>query len=620
MEKNSDELTQKIEVNLAKLTEDIIKGEPGSKEELKEKIKCLKTELKQNGRLIENGKTVVMKDGPLNNILVKLEEFFGEVSGIGDIEEKLKTTINCIPDKQANKQIKHALLAIRDASVQLREEGSYGTALKILKVIDTEILPRVRKYLSENEERKLKILILQERELVLSRWGKIDSAIKVIDECCELPDYNAKDFIESQIKKSFLLTYKGEFNQAVNILKETLEYECSRQVDKRDLKLAAEIHRSLGIAYRGQGAYKKAVKWFEKAKGEFEKAGDELGIQNTLWGIGIVRHLTGEWEEAIEIWHSLLDFFTRHQDSDLDHKYKEKPFSVLQIKLFVELARTLLFCGRFQEAENTLTKALLNLPELQYRDSDSLEAYIHLFFSELYFYQNKIQEASKAIAKVRQINDERKANKKSTFKELKILSNEIKVLLAQNNADEAKKKLEAQFDSCKSNWDLATYYRLLGLIEKYELNFGLAKKAYESSLEITKESGASSLSDELLYAELLIEMSRTGNRKASQEAKILLTRLEAKVEEKRLLAFILECDLLKAQLACSHSNYDEAYKLLQDVVKKADNFSLFRQKEKAKEAINLIEQEGQQFRAEKTKEMSVFRYLEDARRILEENS
>ena len=76
MEKNSNDFKQKIEVNLAELTEDIIRGEPGSKEELKEKIKCLKTEIKQNGRLIENGKTLAMKVGPLNNILVNLEEFF----------------------------------------------------------------------------------------------------------------------------------------------------------------------------------------------------------------------------------------------------------------------------------------------------------------------------------------------------------------------------------------------------------------------------------------------------------------------------------------------------------------------------------------------------------------
>lgn len=620
METNSNDLTKKIEVNLAKLTEDIIRGEPGSKEELKEKIKCLKTELRQNGRLIENGKTLDMKVGPLSNIFIKLEEFFGEISGLREIEEKLKTVISSITDKQADEQVKQALLAIRDVSVQVREEGSFNTALEILKLTDTEILPRVTMYLSEQDERKLKILLLQELETTLSKWGKIDSAIKVIDECCDLPDYKTEDFIESQIKKSFLLTYKGEFNQAVNVLKKTLEYECSRPIEKRDLKLSAEIHRSLGIAYRGQGAYKKAVKWFEKAKAEFEKAGDELGIQNTLWGIGIVRHLCGEWQKAIEIWQALSEFFSIHQNSALDHKYGEKPFSVLRIKLYVELARTYLFCGQFQDAENTLTKALTILPELRYKDTDSLEAYIHLFFSELYFYQNKIEKASEAILKVRQINNERKALNKGTFSELKILNNEIKVLLAQDKADKAKKKLMTQFTSCKSNWDLATYYRLLGLIEKYEMNFGLAKKAFESSLEKTKEIGASSLSDELLYAELLIEMSRTGKQKAYLEAKSLLTRLETEVVEKNLPAFILECDLLKAHLAYTRSNYDYAYKIYSEVVRKAEKFSLFRQKKKALEAINMIEEEGQQFRAEKAREMSVFRYLEDARRILEENS
>jgi len=211
-----------------------------------------------------------------------------------------------------------------------------------------------------------------------------------------------------------------------------------------------------------------------------------------------------------------------------------------------------------------------------------------------------------------------KSQQKEPINELKMLKYEIQVLLALNKVEEARTKLLEQYKDCKSNWDQASYYHLLGLIEKHELNFGLAKKAFQSSLEKTKEIGAAALSDELMYLDLLVEMSRTGNPKVLKEAEKLLSDLETEVNKKKLSALILECNLLKAHLARFQSNYDKAYQLYSEIIRDADTYHLYRQKKKALEAINLIEQEGQQLRA--TKDLSVYRYLEDARRILEENS
>ena len=120
-------------------------------------------------------------------------------------------------------------------------------------------------------------------------------------------------------------------------------------------------------------------------------------------------------------------------------------------------------------------------------------------------------------------------------------------MLALDKAEKAKKKLTEQYDKCKSNWEYSAYYRLLGLVEKHAMNYGLAKEAFKSSLKTTKEIGASSLSDELLYIELLVEITRTGNEKAYKEAESLLEGLKLEVTDKRLPAFILECNLLKAQ-------------------------------------------------------------------------
>jgi tetratricopeptide (TPR) repeat protein len=387
----------------------------------------------------------------------------------------------------------------------------------------------------------------------------------------------------------------------------------SQQSD--NIALIAEVKRALAMVYRGQGAYEKALKWFKDSQELHEKANNEEGFYNALWGVGILHHLRGEWEPAIEIWKKLISVFeNRAQEGKLT--VKERTY--LYAKLYYEYSLTLELCGRLQEAEQKITEALTIVP-FEEENSDFMRGKLHLYTSELYAQQNKIDEASKEIKKIRDINLRREAQYLEPINELYIFKAELNVLLALNKADEAREKLQALLDSLKSNWDKALYYKLLGKIEKHDMNFGLAKKAFESSLEITREIGASTLSNELEYIELLVEMSKSGNQSAFKEAESLLIALEKEVTDKNLPALLLECKLLTGHLERVHANFDKAYQIYAEIIKEADTIRLFRQKSKALEGINIIEEHGQRLSAS-ARELSVYRYLDDARRILEDYS
>ncbi|MFW9903731.1 MAG: tetratricopeptide repeat protein [Candidatus Thorarchaeota archaeon] len=565
----------------------------------------------------------------LDEAIGHIEEIFGNEAWIEEIDKAIEKELD-IEFPEAKNQykniklnakkldeagIKSILQSVKKTGVSAREKRDFDEAIEIFESIDKRLLPAIAIHLPEKTSREIRTSLREELSKAFLMKGKIDEAIEVIDSCCIDPGYESKDYIKSQINKSFILAKKDEFNQAVEILQKTLEYEKSLPNSERKLEQSAEIKRALAIAYRGQGAYTEAIKWFKEAQKGFREINDQIGYHDTLWGMGILRYLTGEWEKAIKIWKTLLRFFEAQPDTPIKGR---KPAFFLRINIFTEYARTLQLSGNFKEAERIMKKALTLAQKSEYEYSDWSRINIQLLFSDLYYQQQEYEKASEAIVKARKINGEIRSQEKEGYDELRILKSEINVLLALNQAEVARNKLLDQKNNLNSNWEYANYYRLLGLIEKYEMNYGLAKQAFHASLEKTMEMGASALTDEFMYVELLVEMSKTGNQQTFTEAKSLLKKLEIECKEKKLTAFILECNLLKANLARIHSNYDKAYQLYSEVIRDADIYHLYRQKAKALEKLGLIEQEGQQLSS--TRELSVYRYLEDARRILEEDS
>ncbi|MFX0184953.1 MAG: tetratricopeptide repeat protein [Candidatus Hodarchaeota archaeon] len=580
---------------------------PSSQKKIKramEKIQLIENDIKRSGLEIN-------LEG-LNEALTKIELLFPDKSWRKELESHIEKELNedLIELEEKQQGLHKLILAASKAGEEARNEGRFDIAIDMLQDLDRTLLPAITDILPEKLLKELKFLLSKELQKTYFKKGKLAEAIKVIDsrdrmDCCTYEEY-----IESQIDKAHLLIQKGEFNQALIILKNALK----EKTLSNNVKLTAEVKRTLGMVYRGQGAYEEALKWFKESQDLHKKANNEEGYYNALWGVGILHHLRGEWEPAIEIWKKLISIF---ETKDQEGKLTAKEHNYLFAKLYLDYSLSLELCGRYQKAEHMITKAMTILPSGE--KSDFIRGKLHLYASELYWEQNKIEEASKEVKKVRNINLRRKARNLEPISELFILKAEIKVLLALDKADEAREKLQDQFDSLKSNWDKTQYYRLLSKIERHEMNFGLAKKSLNSSLEITREIGASPLSDELEYIELLIEMSKSGNQIALKEAELLLATLEKKVAENNLPALLLECKLLKGHLKRIHANFDKAYQIYAEIIKDADNLRLFRQKSKALEGINAIEDHGQRLSAS-TRELSVYRYLDDARRILEDYS
>ncbi|MHA2289012.1 MAG: hypothetical protein ACXABG_09515, partial [Promethearchaeota archaeon] len=95
--------------------------------------------------------------------------------------------------------------------------------------------------------------------------------------------------------------------------------------------------------------------------------------------------------------------------------------------------------------------------------------------------------------------------------------------------------------------------------------------------------------------------------------------IDRKISEKSLPALQLECKLQQGFLAWSQSDFGNAYNIFAEIVRESETHRLFRQKTKALDALNTIENQEQHL-SSTTRNKAVYRYLDDARRILKESS
>lgn len=667
--KKTNQLSEKpLNIKLVKITDDIIKGDPNSKDELRRKIKELKMKLRKEfntniNKELQNGVLELKYDlNGLDKTISYISTIFKDKTWLKDLEHKIMLALPVLEEvpnvsseiesdisqadaeseihtktikiqdmkvKELNRhahQLKKILTTLKEFGIDAVKNKSYDKAIEILQYTDEKLLPLIKNQgvLTENDQKIVKNAILKELETALLQKGKIGAVINVIDTQCGDPLCTTHDYFNAQIKKSHLLSQKGEFNHAIEVLEEAQCKFNSLPLSDRKPKESAEIKRAFGITYRNKGSFDEALKWFNESIEDYKNIQDENGFHEALWGIGILHHLRGEWEEAITIWKGIKSYYEEKKPSD-EH-YKIKKF----YKFYFDYTRTLQLSGNFEEAELMLNKSLSYIDENKLSTSTYVRAKVFLAFAELYYLQNKIDKAQKAILKVREINTALKNHgneinpdieilKYDMIPEVDILRIEIQILCSQANTEKAREKLHKQLEFCTSNWEKVHYCRLLSTIEKHEMNYGEAKKALISSIEIMKEIGACTISDELLYNELLIEMSRIGNKRAYEEASRNLSRLEAEIKEKRLPALNLERKIQKGHLAVVGSSYEEAFRIFTEIVQEADTSRLYRQKTKAIEAIDLIETKGIQL-SDSSREKSVFRYLDDARRILGEYS
>ncbi len=627
-----------VDIDLVKITERIIKGDPKSKEELKKHIKMLKADIQQ-----KECESTLSKNISINptlavqvNDLIKRLKAFSNIepqtidalvnqfnSSLITLEKDIEKGVNEITQEfivETPKLIKNQLdivktiiLNLKNASTKAIEEQSYDKAIAILNDTKMNILPLIgnTQDIPEQEKIDLKRSILNELGNALIEKGMIDDAICVLDETIKtlepqiiVSKKEINSYLEVQVKKSLLLVQSGDFSRAIEILSSLHDNCCA---DEGNPSILGEIQRGLGMAYRGMGSYDLALKHFLAAQDHFTQNNDFEGFNSALWGQGILHYLRGEWNEAQEIWRKLKDFY-------------EKRSPKMLYKLYFEYTRTLQLSGDFTTAEEMLKKAENILNDNSISLHHSSRAYIFLAFAELFLIQNRVSEALNAIESVRSYyqNADTETLKKLP-NELKILDIETEILCKQEKTILAREKLVKAFSTCKSNWDYAKYFRILSRIEKHEMNYGEAIKALESSIDKIKEIGATTYSDQLLLIELLIDMARIGNQKAYSKAVNLLQKIESEITNKNLPVIDLECKLMKGLLTWSQNESEKAFSIFTQVVDSAEQLKLYRLKSKAIESMNAIEHQDQQL-SSSTREKSVFRYLDDARRILGEYS
>ncbi|MFX0085374.1 MAG: tetratricopeptide repeat protein, partial [Candidatus Hodarchaeota archaeon] len=441
-----------LDINLVKITDDIIKGDPSNQEELKKKIKELKTKITQeinisSRKSINNGlvELDLGLDG-LNSTIAQILKIFQGKDWLKEFEQKISVEIPKLVEseiikiqpsqsqvtktvkknlkneskalRRANKklhstkydltadiqklendsqQVKHLLIALKDFSIDAIKDKSYDKAIEILQNTDEKLLPLIKDQgvLTEDDQKDLKSSVLQELKTALLQKGQIGKAIKIIDTQCSDPACTFSDYFTAQINKSHLLARTGEFNKAIAVLNKLLKKFNSLSPEYREIHESAEIKRALGIVYRSKGSFDDAIKWFNEAKKEYENIEDDIGIHNALWGMGILHYLRGEWEEAIHIWKKIQYFYESKKPTD--DLYKSKTL----FKLYFDFTRTLQLSGNFKEAETMLNKSLLILDEKKAPSSTYSRAKVYLAFAELYYLQNKIEEAHENIKKVR---------------------------------------------------------------------------------------------------------------------------------------------------------------------------------------------------------------------------
>ena len=85
-------------------------------------------------------------------------------------------------------------------------------------------------------------------------------------------------------------------------------------------------------------------------------------------------------------------------------------------------------------------------------------------------------------------------------------------------------------------------------------------------------------------------------------------------------AMMLEMQLLRANLYAVQRKYEQAYELLATVEENAKSMNLNKQLSEAQEIAGLLEQERSQLQEgiQKSYHFQVMKYLQDARRIIEE--
>ncbi|MFX1253255.1 MAG: tetratricopeptide repeat protein [Promethearchaeota archaeon] len=499
-------------------------------------------------------------------------------------------------------------------SQEARQQQNWDLAANVLKEAVNCFLPGFDQ-LPTKKLNLLKLELLEELRDTCYWGGKLTKLKEILDSISAIYKSlgDSQAYFTTQLKKANLPFYKGDYAKSQALLSEVLEDVNKLPKDKKR-KILPEVQRNLGMAYRGHGEYEEALEWFSRALKGFESIQDSKGQFQTLWGIAILHNLRSEWAKAIETYEQILTQYLVHLD------LKEEDYYYNHIELYLALSEPLLSNQDYLKCEESLQKALELAQKVP--QPEKMEAGIQLQFAKLYLARKMLDAALDATQKARSSMKTSHKNIKTSNFELKLLEIEIEILIESDKEDIARKKLEAIFPNLKSAWDLATWYLLMGLVEKKDMNLRSAQETFEQAIAKAQEIGhyQLGLTCQLMYISSLIERAKLGGQKAYDKAIDQIQEIENEVQAKSMPAMMLEMQLLRANLFAAQRKYEQAYELLTTVEENARSMNLNKQLVDAQQIASLLEQERSQLQEgiQKTYHSQVMKYLQDARRIIEE--
>ncbi|MFX1537965.1 MAG: tetratricopeptide repeat protein [Promethearchaeota archaeon] len=572
---------------------------------LTEKLKDIEVEVEDQDLRMHGLGNLKLGLGSLNTFIQQIKELVEEEPWADEITYKTY-------EAAKKDDLPGIVSAIREASQVARRAQEYDQAIGMLEKTNTNLLHAEKEEEFSNQKLKLKLDVLKDLQTNLQNKGKLDKAIENLE--AQLDIYKQLDdpkaYLNAQTQKGFLLMRKGEFFQAQTVFRNALDYAENLPIEEKKTAVP-ELKRSVAVLHRMYGEYDDALSWFSEALSEFQTIKDEAGIVRVLLGIAKLNTLRGEWNKAINNYKKIIDGYTdRKTDLYLPTTY-------------IELAKTLLSSGDYSRAKENANKAkdLLEHIEIKEPDPEKIPLIIQLLFIKIYRSENKLETALNEVQKAWDLFESSK--EKYHDSELEIIKLESEILLELNRSNEVRENLQSIFPNIKTDWMKATYWQLSGILEHREMNLGSAKNAFEQAIAKSKEIGHYQLQiqSRMMYATLLIDQAKLGDQQAFQAADEYLIDIEVEMNTKKMIPQILDCQIMRANLAALRKDYNMAYTALSEAETIAKEHNLYRQQVRAQSLMSIIEQEQDQLKSgtRNLDTLSVYRYLEDARRIIDEH-
>ncbi len=330
------------------------------------------------------------------------------------------------------------------------------------------------------------ILLLLAQAAVTIRTGEPDKAIELSMKALT----HARNRGDNRIIGNALHTLgsiylvKGEFNNAINVMKETIE---ARELANDKVGLAASLN-NLGVSYYYSGKVNEALEYFEDCYEAYSKVGDKYGMAAALNNLGGFTQDLGDLEKA-------LDY---HKQSIKIKKAIGDNYGVASSLTNMGIVHRRL--GDYEKALEfhteglALAKEIGNAKETVININNLGEAYLEM--GELDKALEKYKEGVEASKEAGDVHQESHAIRG-------IAKIQIEMAKGQKAVEYAKKALSITLETKNTGEEWQSRY-VLGSAYRVNREFDKAQEELDKSTQILQETGSGDRDSTILFEEALL--------------------------------------------------------------------------------------------------------------------